>query len=73
MEKSTTPTTKHSVSCDTYDTTMDVTIHKTTGSQKVKITIGNESGNELSLSLYKEDVDVLGVFLKTISHYLDKR
>lgn len=74
MEKSNTPTTRHSVSCDTYDTTLSGQLHETENKeQKLHLKIKNEEGVQLGVSLYQEDVEMLASFLNAVSMFARAR
>lgn len=66
MEKSTHPTSEFQVFCDTYDMKGQVRIHETDDGQKLLISLESEDGEtKQSLSLFKEDAEMLAKFIQS--------
>lgn len=74
MEKSSVPTSRFQVFCDTFDMKGEAKIHKVNGDQKIELSLTSEDGEKKqSLSLYKEDAEMLAAFLASAATHLDKR
>lgn len=75
MEKAVQPTSQYQVFCDTFDMKGEVKIHRTDdGTQKLLLSLTSEDGNtEQSVSLYKEDAEMLAHFINTATPYLKMR
>ena len=74
MEKSDQPTSQFQVFCDTYDMKAEAKIHKASGKQKLLFSITSEDGKtEQSISLYKEDAEMLASFIQNSTYYLENR
>lgn len=74
MQKSEVPTSRYQLFCDTFDTKLEVKIHlNDEGKQKLLISIETEDKEKKSISIYYEEVELLGAFLTTIKNYIDNR
>ena len=75
MEKAKQPTSQYQVFCDTFDMKGEVKIHRTDdGTQKLLLSLTSEDGKtEQSVSLFKEDAEMLAHFINKTTPYLKKR
>lgn len=71
MEKAQEPTSQYKVFCDTFDM---IGTAKIDTDKKLNISLESEDGKDkLSLSLFKEDVEIMAKFLKMVSRYVKPR
>lgn len=74
MQKSKVPTSQFQVFCDTFDTKAEAKIHEAKDKQKLQLTLKSEDGkSEQSISLYKEDAEMLASFIQNATYFLDNR
>ena len=83
MEKSKVPTSQYKVFCDTFDMELTAKIHQVDKKDgyggmiredKLLIEMQKESSEEkLSLSLYREDVQMMIGFLEAVKKHIDYR
>ena len=74
MEKAKHPTSKYEVACDHFDTFATVGIHETEDGHKLRLSMISESGDkEVSISLFREDVEMLTRFLRGTLDNIVKR
>lgn len=74
MEKAKHPTSNYKVACDHFDTFATAEIHQTEDGLKMKLTLESESGGEpLSISLFREDVEMMSRFMRNVAEYVNKR
>ncbi|QDP86066.1 hypothetical protein FNJ88_11100 [Chryseobacterium sp. SNU WT5] len=75
MQKAAQPTSQYQVFCDTFDMKGEVKIHKTDdGTQKLLLSLTSEDGEKTqSVSLFKEDAEMLAHFINKTTPYLKKR
>lgn len=80
MAKSEVPTSTYIVYCDEYDTSLKVSYHKVRSplgdlfdKQKLLFTMKTADGDEINLSLFKEDIQLLSLFGVAASSKTDNR
>lgn len=75
MEKAKQPTSQYQVFCDTFDMKGEVKIHQTDdGTQKLLLSLTSEDGEKTqSVSLFKEDAEMLASFIQNSTYYLENR
>ena len=65
MKQATHPTSQYNVSCDHFDTFGKVEIHQTDDGLKLKLSVESVDSDEpLSISLFKEDVEMMIAFMR---------
>lgn len=75
MEKAKQPTSQYQVFCDTFDMKGEVKIHKTDdGTQKLLLSLTSEDEEKTqSVSLFKEDAEMLASFIQNSTPHLENR
>lgn len=74
VEKASYPTSKYSALCDHFDSILEVGLHRTDAQEtKILITLGDVDKKPKSLSLYREDAEMLHRALGDLLYYAQCR
>lgn len=68
------PSSRYEVYCGLYDTRFQSRLHQIDGETKIKLSIQSNYGNESkSISIYKDDLEMMIEFLQSIKQYVSER
>lgn len=74
MKKALVPTSQYALFCDTFNTKLEVKIVQVDGVNKLQLSITSENNTNIqSVSIFKEEVKLLGNFLNTIEDFIRSR
>lgn len=75
MKKAKHPTSKYEVACDHFDTFATAEIHQTDDGLKMKLSLRSEDPEKdpLSISLFREDVEIMTNFMRSTLDKVVKR
>lgn len=67
-------TSEYEVACDVFDTKLNVSMHTTKeGQKKLLIKMSDKEGNKISLSLWRQDVQLLSQFIQQMSYNIEEK